>query len=297
MWLLAFLLVADTSFVVPVAPAETLSVNVGGSGDPVVLLPGLVGSAFAYRNLAPLLHGAGYRTIVIEPLGVGRSSRPKDADYSLDAQANRVAAVLDSVHVSEAVIVAHSVGASIAFRLALKRPDLTSGLISLDGGPAEAATTPGFRRAMKLAPLIKLLGVGFVRGRIRGFMRGASADTSWVTPDVVQGYTAAAAADLGATLDAYRAMARSREPEALLPNLEKIWMPVVLLVGRVPHDGAIPPEEIILLTERLPAFALDSIPNVGHFPHEEAPEVVVEAVDLMWATVTYLGALFREDGS
>ena len=297
MWLLAFLLVADTTFVVPVAPAETLSVSVAGSGEPVVLLPGLVGSGFAYRNLTPLLNLAGYRTIVIEPLGVGRSGRPKDADYSLDAQANRIAAVLDSMQVSETVVVAHSVGAGIAFRLAYKRADLMSGLISLDGGPAEAATTPGFRRAIKLAPLIKLLGVGFVRGLIHGFLRGASADPSWVTPEVVQGYTAAAAADLGAALDAYRAMARSREPEALLPNLEKIWTPVLLLVGRVPHDGAIPPEEVRLLEERLPAFALDSIPNVGHFPHEEAPEVVVEAVDRMWATVTYLGALFRGDRS
>ncbi len=56
------------------------------------------------------------------------------------------------------------------------------------------------------------------------------------------------------------------------------------------------PEEVSLLAERLPAFAVDTIPEVGHFLHEEAPEVVVRAVDRMRAMITYLRALFREEG-
>ncbi len=288
MWLLALLLVADTSgaFAVQVAPEESLWVRVSGYGDPVVLVPGLLGSGFGYRTLAARLNSAGYRTIIVDPLGVGRSTRPKHADYSLSAQADRLAAVLDSLNVRDALIVAHSVGAGIAFRLAYKRPDLTRGLISLDGGPAEAATTPGFRKAMRLAPLIKFLGVGLIRHQIHRFMIKASGDTSWVTREVVQGYTAGAVANLGATVDAYRAMADSREPEALEPHLGAIRSPVLLLVGRVPHDGAIRPEEVSLLAERLPTFAVDTIPEVGHFPHEEAPEVVVQAVDRMRATIT-----------
>src|SRR2546422_1504920 len=40
------------------------------------------------------LFRSGYRAIVIEPLGVGNSGRPEHADYSLTAQADRIAGVL-----------------------------------------------------------------------------------------------------------------------------------------------------------------------------------------------------------
>ena len=149
MWLLALALVADTvhTFSLALSPAESVAVTVTGTGDPVVLVPGLFGSAFGYRTLIPLLTDAGYRAIVVEPLGIGGSARPEHADYSLTAQADRIAAALDRLGVRHAVVVAHSLGASMAFRLAYRRPDLVAGIVSLDGGPAEGAATRAFRRA------------------------------------------------------------------------------------------------------------------------------------------------------
>src|SRR5438270_10708402 len=85
----------------PVAQAETLQVTVAGSGTPVVMLPGLFGSAYGFRRVAPALVDSGYRTIVVEPLGMGTSSRPANADYTLSAQADRVAAALDSLHTTD----------------------------------------------------------------------------------------------------------------------------------------------------------------------------------------------------
>src|SRR3989442_12712361 len=158
MWLLALLLLADTSraFSIAFAPAESVGVTFGGAGAPVVLIPGLCGSAFGYRSVLPRLVDAGYSTIVIEPLGIGPSARPEHADYSLTGQADRVAAALDRLGVSDAIVVAHSVGAAIAYRLAYRRPDLVRGLVSLDGGPPAAAPTPGFPPAIPLPPRIKL---------------------------------------------------------------------------------------------------------------------------------------------
>src|SRR5205809_7873337 len=160
MWLLALALVADTvhTFSLALSPAESVAVTVTGTGDPVVLVPGLFGSAFGYRAVIPLLTDAGYRAIVVEPLGIGTSARPEHADYSLTAQADRVAAALDRLGVGDVIVVAHSVGAAIAYRLAYRRPDLVRGIVSLDGGPADAATTRGFRRAIQLAPGINVLG-------------------------------------------------------------------------------------------------------------------------------------------
>src|SRR5207247_10993146 len=120
---------------VPVAPTESLSVETAGRGAPVVLIPGLFGSAFGFRKLVPLLVGAGYRTIVIEPLGVGASARPEKANYSLTAQADRIAAVLDSLHVRNALVLSHSIARSELLRLIYRRPDLCRGLFWVEAGP------------------------------------------------------------------------------------------------------------------------------------------------------------------
>src|SRR5256886_15111653 len=142
MWLLTVLLLADTSraFSIALAPAESLWVTVEGAGDPVVLIPGLFGSAFGYRSVLRGLVDAGYRTIVIEPLGIGTSARPEHADYSLTAQADRVAVALDRPGVGAAIVVAHSVGAAIAYRLAHRPARLGCRARCLPRVPAPAAT-------------------------------------------------------------------------------------------------------------------------------------------------------------
>ena len=109
-------------YLVPVAPQESLRVTIAGSGETVVLVPGLFGSAFGYRHLLEMLPAAGFRTIVIEPLGIGRSPRPKRASYSLTAQADRLDAVLGSLNEPPAIVVGHSLGASMALRLAYRHP-------------------------------------------------------------------------------------------------------------------------------------------------------------------------------
>ena len=292
-WLLAVALCADTAhapgfhnFKVPLAAAESLAVETSGEGEPVVLIPGLFGSQFGFRKLIPLLQAAGYQAIVIEPLGVGSSSRPEGADYSLSAQADRIARVLDSLRVSQAVIIAHSLGASEGFRLAYRRPDLVRGLVALDGGPTEAAVTPTFRRTLKFAPWIKLLGgLGLIRRKTRSMLITSSGDSSWVTDEVVAGYTGGAALNLDATLKAYIAMANAHEPEKLAPHLGEVRCPVRLVVGGAHHDGDVSADEVRLLQTTVHDFALDSVPGAGHFVFEEQPEAVVAALGRLEANL------------
>jgi pimeloyl-ACP methyl ester carboxylesterase len=278
---LALLLAADSSVVhtIAVAPAESIAVTIIGHGAPVVLIPGLMGSAFAFREVAPRLADAGFEAVIVEPLGIGASARPRVADYSLTAQAARVAAVLDTLGLRDAVVVAHSIGGSIAFRLAFHRPDLVAGIVSIEGGPAEAATTSGFRFAMRFAKLLRLGGSRLLHAQVDREMKKASGDSSWVTDSVVGGYTAGAARDFGATLNAFKGMAESQEPpEALSAELSRVRCPVLLLVGLVPHSSGVPPTEVALLRDSLPAFTVDSIPGVGHFIFEENVAAVLDAV-------------------
>jgi pimeloyl-ACP methyl ester carboxylesterase len=252
---------------------------VTGRGQPVVLIPGLFGSKFGFRHVVPLLAGAGYRVIVVEPLGIGSSARPENGDYSLTAQADRIAAVLDTLALRDAIVVAHSLGASMAYRLAYRRPDLVRAIVSLEGGPAEAAATPSFRRAMRFAPWIKWFGgIRRIRGKIRSSLKAASGDTSWVTDSVVDAYTAGAAADLDGTLKAFLRMADARERERLAPHLSAIHCPVRLLLGTARHEGGVPPADVAELRAGLPSLAIDSVLGSGHYIYEEQPDAVVAAV-------------------
>jgi pimeloyl-ACP methyl ester carboxylesterase len=265
---------------VVVAPAETVHVEAwAGTGRPVALIPGLFGAAFAFRKVTPLLAANGYRPIIIEPLGTGSSSRPERADYSLAAQSHRIAAVLDSLHVTSTLVLAHSLGGAMAFRLAVDRPDLVGGIVSLEGGPTEEATTPVFRHAMRYVPWIKVLGgINLVRRKIHGMLLDSSGDKSWVTDGVVIAYTLGEARDFDATLKAFLAMSHAREPDKLEPRLSQVACPVTLMVGTARHDGDVSPHEIALLTRTIKSFAVDSEPGAGHYLQEERPAAVVSAV-------------------
>ncbi len=303
MWILALLLCFGDStadFRVPVAPAESLHVRVTGlggggrGGSPVVLIPGLFGSSFGFRNVIPGLTAAGYRVIVVEPLGIGSSARPEHGDYTLMAQADRIAAVLDTLGVHDAVVVAHSLGAAMAYRVAYRRPDLVSAIVSLEGGPAEAAATPSFRRAMKFVPWIKWFGgIGRIRDKIHSSLVAASGDTSWVTDSVVAAYTAGAAANLDGTLKAFVRMAAAREHERLAPHLHEIRCPVQLLVGTAPHEGGMAAAELAELRASLASLAIERVAGSGLYIHEEQPQAVVDAVRHL-ASITLSAAAARD---
>ncbi len=282
MLLLTLFMLADSTraYAVPVAKAESLWVTEAGEGTPVVLIPGIFGSAYGFRRVLPLLTQRGYRVIVVEPLGIGRSAKLERADYSLTAQSDRVAAVLQQLGISRAIVVAHSTNASLAYRLAYRRPDLVGGVVSLEGGPAERATTAGFRRAMTFIPWVKWFGgVKLIRKQIRKGLIKVSGDTTWVTDEVVDGYTVGAQADLDGTLKAFLGMAGSKEREKLVPHLPEIRCPVRLLLGGAPHDGGPPRSEIEALRSGLSQLEVDTIPGAGHYLHEEQPEAVAAAVE------------------
>ena len=283
------------SFRIAVAPGETLSVVAAGTGDPVVMVPGLFGCAFGFRHLLSRLPGLGYRALVIEPLAVGSSSRPERAEYSLTAQADRLALAIRRIERRPVLLVAHSLSASMALRLGVRHPSLVRGIVLLDGGPMERVATKGFRRAMTYAPWVKWLGgMRRLRPRLRNDLVASSGDTTWLTNQALEAYTAGAAADLDGTLKAYVRMADAREPEKLAPRLQELRMPVRLLVGTARHQGGIASEQITLLANRVPRFAVDSVARAGHYLYEEAPEAVISAIRRTHVSSLALGRVSEE---
>jgi pimeloyl-ACP methyl ester carboxylesterase len=270
---------------VAVAPAESLRVTSMGppTGPTVVIIPGLLSPAYGFRKILPRLAQLGVRGIVVEPLGVGWSSRPGDADYSHTAQGNRIAAAMDSLHVSHAVLFAHSVGATMALRLATQRPGLVDGLLLMDGAAVESPAVSGVKSALKFAWLIKLFsGRGRVRKEVRQGLLAASGDTTWISDEVIDGYTAGPAGDIGAVLRALKGMNDATEPDSLRPKLPGLKIPARMLVGGAAHRGGAGDGRIRTLRGLMPQMTMRVVFGAGLYIHEEQPEVVVkEVVDFL----------------
>jgi pimeloyl-ACP methyl ester carboxylesterase len=156
------------------------------------------------------------------------------------------------------------------------RPAAVRGIVSW--GPVEHVGTPGLRRALSWAPLLRLLGAGAMRGRVAAQLRAASGDPAWVTDSVVALYAAGPTRDLGATLRALQRMVSATEPWPLAPALCRIGVPVHLVLGAAPHHSGPSDADVALLVEGLPRFTLERWDGVGHYPFAEAPARVVDAV-------------------
>ena len=265
---------------ITVGPGEHLRTTAVGRGaETVVFISAIFGGAYGYRHLTGPIAGLGFRCVVIEPLGFGASSHPKKADYSFTAQTDRIGAVLDSLGVSHAIVIAQSTAASIALRLAYRRPDLVRGVLSIDGGPAETPATPGLKRSLRFGGFLTKLvvGQGTMRGKVRKDLVANSGDTTWVTEHLVAEYTAGQADDVDGAIDGLRRMSKVVEPESLRARLHEALVPVRLLLGTAPHASAVKEDEVALMGERLPNFSVEHVPGSGQFIHEEQPGVVLEA--------------------
>jgi pimeloyl-ACP methyl ester carboxylesterase len=274
---------------IALTPAESIQVTAVGPADgpTLVIVPGLVSPAFAFRKIIPPLVEAGVRTVVVEPLGVGRSSRPGNADYSHTAQAHRVASVMDSLGIHHAVVMGHAVGAAIALRLALARPELVKALLLEEGTALESAAVPGVKKAIQFSFLVRIFaGRGKVKKELKKALMASSGDTTWVTDSIIDRYTDGPAGDVGAVLRALKGMQRAVEPDSLTPRLHQIHVPMLLMLGGASHDAGPSSGRVRSLERRVPQLRERIVFGAGLHIHEEQPQVVVDE----------LLALFRQVG-
>jgi 4,5:9,10-diseco-3-hydroxy-5,9,17-trioxoandrosta-1(10),2-diene-4-oate hydrolase len=99
-----------------------------GTGEPMLLIHGLVGSSANWRNNIEALaqHASVY---AIDLLNMGKSQRVVGLNAGLRAIANRVTRVMDALDLAEADIVAHSHGGAVALMLAALHPKRVRRLI------------------------------------------------------------------------------------------------------------------------------------------------------------------------
>ena len=105
-----------------------------GEGPPLVLLHGN-GSMIQDFVSSGLVDMAArqHRVIVFDRPGYGHSTRPRGRVWSPEAQADLLREALDRLGVSQAVILGHSWGASVAVAMALNHPQMVRGLVLTSG--------------------------------------------------------------------------------------------------------------------------------------------------------------------
>lgn len=120
---------------VPVGEA-TLHVRHGGSGPAVVLLHGHPRTGATWHRVAPLLVGRGYRVVVPDLRGYGRSSAPAPrsdhSQASKRAMAEDVLALMHRLGHKRFHLAGHDRGSYVAFRLAMDHPEAVSRVALLD---------------------------------------------------------------------------------------------------------------------------------------------------------------------
>src|SRR5262245_58238330 len=98
-----------------------------GSGPPVILLHGGLGHSGNWGYQVPALLRGGYRAVVIDSRGHGRSTR--DArPFTYEQMAADVAAVMDALGLETAALVGWSDGACTALILAANAPTRVAGV-------------------------------------------------------------------------------------------------------------------------------------------------------------------------
>jgi len=113
-------------------------------GQPVVLLHGFPDSGRVWRHQVPVLAETGFRVIVPDLRGFGRSDKPVGIDaYNMLFLAGDVIAVLDAVGAARAHVVGHDWGAALGWGLAALVGDRVDHLVTLSVGHPTAFRLAG----------------------------------------------------------------------------------------------------------------------------------------------------------
>jgi len=252
---------------------------VGGpaEGAPLVLVHGLGGCAANWVDVAPLL--AETRRVLIPELPGHGLSTPLPAVPNLAVFADRIALVAEREQLLPAAFVGHSLGAVVALRLALRRPEDVNGLVLA----AAAGISSASRRARYGLRILGIIGPRrfvapwadsvadspFLRYAVFGHW--GAADPLSLSPAAVNGFLAGTRL----TSDSVSA-ARAVVVDDVRPELRELRCPTLVLWGA--RDSQLSLADGFEFARRLDA-PLRVIGDCGHLLIGERPDLCADAIE------------------
>jgi 3-oxoadipate enol-lactonase len=250
---------------VSVGPAR-VSLQIGGSGPPLLLLHSLLADRSSFDRVAPAL-ARSHQVHVLDLPGFGDSDF---VDGGLHGVADRVAAALQALGLAQKpVVLGNGYGGFVALTLVIRHPELASRVVLADCGAA--FSEPG-RAAF--------------RGMSAGVRQGGLAAIADVAmrrlfaPDFQAGHPELLAERrqrfLALSTQTFHAAAAALAELDLRPQLAGMGLPALVLVGEM--DEATPPAMSVELAAGLPDARLVVLPGLAHVPQLQAPEAFLAAV-------------------
>ena len=248
-----------------------------GEGPPVLLLHGEPTWGYLWRKVMGPLLDAGFRCIVPDLPGFGRSDKPADDDwYDFDRLTDSVVSLVDELKLEKATLVCHDWGGPIGLRLAtVERADRFSRLVAMNTG-----IFTGYQRMTDNWLHFRDFIASHRDVRVDMPIQGGSA--RGLTPEVVAAYAAPFPdADSKAGIRAFPQMVPltpdapgAAAGQATAEFLSADDRPSLLLWGD--SDPALPLDPVGYAVQRLfpTAEPLTVIENAGHFLQEDQGEEI-----------------------
>ncbi len=257
-------------------PERRIGYDIAGDGPLVVLVPGMGDLRASYRFLAPALREAGYRVACTDLRGHGDSDTTFSS-YGDEETAGDVVALIEELR-GPAVIAGNSMGAGSAVLAAAQRPELVSGLVL--AGP--------FVRDPAVSALRRVL--------LRVALARPWAAVSWKSylPKL---YAGRRPADFGAYRD--QVVASMRRPgyarafslttrtshAPAEARLADVTAPALVVMGEQDPDFPDPRAEADWIGRALRGQVV-MVPEAGHYPQSQQPDLTAAAVLRFLETVT-----------
>ena len=213
-----------------------------GSGAPVILLHGGLGHSGNWGYQVPALVSSGYRAVLIDSRGHGRSTRDEQP-YTYELMASDVSAVMDALQVEDAAFVGWSDGAVIALILAAQTPARVAGVFYF-----ACNMDPSGTKEIEFGPRLQ-------RCFSRHMKDYAQLST---TPDQFDEFS-----------EAVGLMQRT-QPNYSAKDLAQIQVPVAIVHSA--HDEFIKREHAEYLARTIPNAEFIFLPEVSHFAPLQRPD-------------------------
>ena len=257
---------------------RTLAYEVAGEGPLVVLAHGLGDSRHSYRFVVPALVAAGYRVANLDLRGCGDSSVGWDGYSRTDIAGDLVALVR---HLGgPAVLVGQSISGGAVTIAAADAPDLVVGAVELAPFTRTVSySLGGLLRVPRYRRGFWLLGRTLLGSRAawKGYLDLAypTKPADW---DAELGRIDTTLAE-PSRMKVLQAMCRANPADAAA-RLADVRCPVLVVEGDLDPDFVDPRAEGQAVLADLPdgLGELVVLPGVGHYPHAQAPEALLEAV-------------------
>jgi 4,5:9,10-diseco-3-hydroxy-5,9,17-trioxoandrosta-1(10),2-diene-4-oate hydrolase len=261
----------------------------GQPGAPaVVMVHGWTSHHGVWRKTMEAFKNSHY-CVAMDLLGFGDSDKPKNGNYSIEAQGRRVLHLADTLKLDAFTLIGHSMGGQIALCIAsMLAPDRVAKLISVSGVVA-ARLTPvaereGFRdmRLGKLLPFYYALGRWAVRKPAGA--RNSSFRNWFYDMDAIP--YKAWEIDRQMTLQTSARFSNSEALKAiysldLTEHLHKVACPTLTIFGR--QDAIVPVADGHLVKQHVPGSHLVLIDRCGHFPMYEQTQQYLDAASAFLA--------------